>query len=225
MLTGSDCYVMCPFIDYFNHSDAGCHQHHDAKGYSVTADREYKAGDEVFVSYGTHTNDFLLVEYGFLLDDNSRDSIPLDHLLLPLLSSDQVAALKDDGFHGSYTLSAADPLICHRTQAVLRLIVLDTRRYSAFVSGDDDGSRDQPRVNQYVIGILTKYSRHIMDVIEEVDQLRLSEEQTRPKNRRESDTETTDSENAVMSGHRAVLLKRWKQIEAIVNKAINALNA
>jgi len=35
-------------MDYFNHSDVGCDPESDSKGYSVTADREYKAGEEVF---------------------------------------------------------------------------------------------------------------------------------------------------------------------------------
>jgi hypothetical protein len=39
-------------MDYFNHSDTGCDPQADSEGYSVTADREYKAGEEVFVSYG-----------------------------------------------------------------------------------------------------------------------------------------------------------------------------
>jgi hypothetical protein len=42
-LTADDCYAMCPFMDYFNHSDVGCDPKNDAKGYSVTADRDYSA--------------------------------------------------------------------------------------------------------------------------------------------------------------------------------------
>ncbi|KAF2856499.1 SET domain-containing protein [Plenodomus tracheiphilus IPT5] len=221
-LTSDDCYAMCPFMDYFNHSDVGCESQHDAKGYSVTADREYKAGDEVFVSYGPHTNDFLLVEYGFILDTNSHDSIPLDHLLLPLLDSDQVKALKEDGFHGDYTLSAGTPTICHRTQVVLRLIVLDSKRYAAFVGGDDDGARDQSRLNEYLVGVLTKYSRQIMDTLENVEGVAVGSEKSRPAKKRKSDSANGSSDD-IAAGHKATLIKRWKQVRDLVNKAVEVL--
>jgi hypothetical protein len=40
-LTADDCYAMCPFLDYFNHTDGGCDTNADAKGYSIVADRDY----------------------------------------------------------------------------------------------------------------------------------------------------------------------------------------
>lgn len=224
-LTADDCYAMCPFMDYFNHSDAGCTPESDSKGYSVTADREYKAGEEVFVSYGPHTNDFLLAEYGFILDNNQNDSIPLDHLLLPLLSDEQVDALKEDGFHGSYTLFNKEPTICHRTQAVLRLLLLDNRRYSSFIGGDDDGSKEQARVNDYLTGILTKYSRQIIDVLEELDQLPTESSLGARSRRRRSSKITINETGLARSEHKGVMVKRWKQIRDLINTAIEALQA
>jgi hypothetical protein len=224
-LTGDDCYAMCPFMDYFNHSDVGCDPEVDAKGYSVTADRAYKAGEEVFVSYGAHTNDFLLAEYGFILDSNKRDAIPLDQLLLPLLDKEQVTALKEDGFYGNYTLFAegsGNETICHRTQAVLRLLVLDPKRYSAFVGGDDDGAREQKRLYEYLVGLLTKYSRQVMDTLEEVEALKIVEVEGEKKGRklRSSGSET---EPSVRASQKDTLVRRWKQIREIVNGAIKEL--
>lgn len=203
-LTADDCYAMCPFMDYFNHSDKGCDPKADAKGYSVTADRAYKAGEEVYVSYGPHTNDFLLVEYGFILDTNGCDSLPLDHLILSQLSSEQVNVLKEDGFYGSYTLSPTMPTLCHRTQAVVRLLTLPSRRYTAFVSGTDEGAGDQGKVNEYVIGLLVKYEREIMGIIEEVENLK--------------------TDDRIKSAQKHTLLRRWKQIMQIVKAGINALS-
>lgn len=191
-------------MDYFNHSDKGCDPKADAKGYSVTADRAYKAGEEVYVSYGPHTNDFLLVEYGFILDTNGCDSLPLDHLILSQLSSEQVNVLKEDGFYGSYTLSPTMPTLCHRTQAVVRLLTLPSRRYTAFVSGTDEGAGDQGKVNEYVIGLLVKYEREIMGIIEEVENLK--------------------TDDRIKSAQKHTLLRRWKQIMQIVKAGINALS-
>ncbi|KAF2820058.1 SET domain-containing protein [Ophiobolus disseminans] len=223
-LTADDCYAMCPFMDYFNHSDVGCDPQSDSKGYSVAADRDYKAGEEVYVSYGSHTNDFLLVEYGFILDSNQNDSIPLDHLLLSLLSKEQADALIEDGFYGNYTLSTKEPTTCHRTQAVLRLLILDNRRYSAFVGGDDDGSKEQGKVDQYLEGILTKYSRRIMDISEELEHLKPDVPGEGKRERRQS-KRIANVKSVVKAEHRDVLIKRWKQICDILNTTIEVLRA
>ncbi|KAH9868176.1 hypothetical protein J1614_007248 [Plenodomus biglobosus] len=225
-LTSADCYAMCPFMDYFNHSDMGCESHRDAKGYSVTADRAYRAGDELFISYGAHANDFLLVEYGFVLDTNVHDSIPLDHLLLPLLEPEQIQALKEDGFHGKYTLSPTTPMICHRTQAVLRLIVLDAKKYAAFISGDDDGASDQARVDDYLVGVLTKFSKQIIHVLEDVEAVEVGVdlEKSRPAKRRKSDVQSSLADD-IGIGHKTTLIKRWKQIQNMVNMAMEALTS
>jgi predicted DNA-binding protein len=86
-------------------------------------------------------------------------------------------------------------------------LVLDSRRYSAFVSGDDDGARDQARLNKYLADVLTKYSREIVDTLEEVEDLDLGEE----------------NEHELAEGQKETLMKRWKQIRSVVNKAIEAL--
>jgi hypothetical protein len=222
-LTGDDCYAMCPFMDYFNHSDVGCDPQADKHGYSVTADRAYKAGEEVFVSYGAHTNDFLLTEYGFILESNKRDAVPLDRLIVPLLDAEQTAALKEDGFYGDYTLfkRGGSEIICHRTQAVLRLLVLDSRRYSAFVGGfDHDVDREQGKCYGYLVGLLTKYSRQVMDILEEVEGLKVDEANLGPKRGKSRSTEV---ETPVRAGQKDTLVRRWKQIRDIVNAAIEDL--
>lgn len=65
-----DCMAMVPFADMFNHTRrGGCHVTFDRKGCTILADKAYAIGEELFISYGDHSNDFLLVEYGFVLDD------------------------------------------------------------------------------------------------------------------------------------------------------------
>jgi hypothetical protein len=59
-----------------------------------------EAGSEIYVSYGTHSNDFLIIEYGFILNTNKHDYTTLDHLILPLLSEEQEETLKEDQFYG-----------------------------------------------------------------------------------------------------------------------------
>ncbi|KAF2741527.1 SET domain-containing protein [Polyplosphaeria fusca] len=208
LLKADDCYAMCPFMDYFNHTTIGCDPTHDSKGYQVTADRAYAAGSEIYVSYGAHTNDLLLVEYGFVLDDNASDAVLLDHLLLPLLDERQMAVLRDDGFWAKYMVTATAPWTCHRTQAVVRLLVLPAARYSAFVAGTDDGGAEQEMVNKYLLNLMTKYSREVMEIVDEVEGLVVG---------------VDEGGERVVGEQKNVLLRRWKQIRDIVNAAVRGL--
>jgi hypothetical protein len=178
------------------------------------------------VSYGAHTNDFLLVEYGFILQSNTCDSLPLDHLILPHLSVSQTESLKEDAFYAKYTLMPTTPYICHRTQAVIRLITCPERRYAAFINGTDEGAKEQGVVNAYVIELLKKYEREIADNIEEVEGLPV--EESRAMNRSEKQRHVSAAENGENRGvtqvQKDVLLRRWKQIREIVNKATIGLN-
>jgi hypothetical protein len=156
----------------------------------------------------------------------------LDHLILPLLSSQQTAILKEDGFYGKYTLfgpgaaaAAAEEAqeegeegeakegtrrqtqTCHRTQAALRLLTLPHRRYAAFVSGSDDGTPEQGIVNKYLANLLKKCERQIMDKVEEVEGLEVG----------------SDGDGTVSKEQKDVLMRRWVQIRELVNGAVGAL--
>ncbi|KAF2797743.1 SET domain-containing protein [Melanomma pulvis-pyrius CBS 109.77] len=224
--TADDCYAMCPFMDYFNHSDVGCDPKNDAKGYSVTADRDYKAGEEVYVTYGAHTNDFLLVEYGFTLESNKCNSLSLDHVIIPQLSPDQSTILKEDGFYGNYTLTPSTPTTCHRTQAALRLLSLPSRRYSAFVSGTDEGAVEQPKIDKYLLELLEGYARQIMETLEEVEGLAvedLGQNRRASRSRAKSMANGEGVKEGVTTEHKDVLARRWRQIRDVVNAAVREL--
>lgn len=138
-----------------------------------------------------------------MLEDNKCDAVTLDHLILPLLSAEQVAVLKEDGFYGGYMLGAGQPVVCYRTQAVVRLLVLPARRYTAFVSGTDEGVGDQGRVDEFVKGVLVRYEREVMEKVDEVEGLEVGER--------------------VRAGQKDMLLRRWKQIWGIMKAGLEAL--
>jgi hypothetical protein len=79
-----------------------------AAGYTITTRPHptptIPAGSEIHISYGNHSNDFLLAEYGFIMSENEHDLISLDDLLLPLFSASQKAPLEEKGFLGNYVL-------------------------------------------------------------------------------------------------------------------------
>jgi len=74
-------YVIAPFIDLFNHSSrvqskVAYEYFYDAFSLSIS-NRDTHAGDQVFISYGTLTNDELLALYGFVEEDNPHDTYKL----------------------------------------------------------------------------------------------------------------------------------------------------
>ncbi len=144
--------VLCPLIDLLNHtseSASACKVTHDNSGFTVISQKALTGGEdeELFVSYGTHSNDFLLVEYGFLLPDNenTNDSISLDSFVLPALSVEQKRRLDAKGYLGEYTLfspaaNGGKVGVCWRTEVAARIGLLPAEQWDGFVDGlvDED---------------------------------------------------------------------------------------
>eukprot|EP00798_Chlamydomonas_sp_ICE-L_P020881 gene20881-27724_t len=71
--------AMLPLIDMANHSfTPNCEvKPTDNGGIGMFAMRELKAGDTLQLSYGSLMNDFLFMDYGFLVNDNPYDRVQL----------------------------------------------------------------------------------------------------------------------------------------------------
>ena len=67
--------VMVPFLDSLNHDEtaATVSFFEYAQGSGMHAEHTYSAGDEVFVSYGQHSNAQLLQDYGFVLEEGVKN--------------------------------------------------------------------------------------------------------------------------------------------------------
>jgi hypothetical protein len=97
-------------------------------------------------SYGNHSNDFLLAEYGFILDENKWGEISLDEVILPLFSEEQKHKLKEAGFLGNFILDRET--VCYRTQIALRLLCMPPDRWERLVANSlEDGDKHQVAVN------------------------------------------------------------------------------
>lgn len=136
-LETDDCLAMIPHADYFNHASTGCTLRISEAGYEFVADRDLSGGEEVFFSYGNHNNDFLLVEYGFLIDSNPSDAIQLDEPVLSILTRAQEVILQEAGYLGNYLL---DGDFCYRTIVAVRLLVmpLDAWSFSLLEGFEED---------------------------------------------------------------------------------------
>ncbi|KAI1460070.1 SET domain-containing protein [Annulohypoxylon moriforme] len=188
---------MClqPVADLFNHGDEGCNVAFDDEGFAVKSMRAYAKGEEVKICYGRHSGDFLLVEYGFVMDDNRWDEVLLDDVLLSRLSARQKERLEEVGFLGKYVLDGET--VCHRTQVAARLLCCGVREWKRFVDGIDDGEHSQRAVDKVLLDLLSEQDRIAEKTISEIEALTVGDQQ-----------------------QREVLVERWRQIQDLVRTNI-----
>ncbi|KAJ4386740.1 hypothetical protein N0V93_009638 [Gnomoniopsis smithogilvyi] len=212
-LPKADHMALQPVADLFNHTDTGgCAVTYDPEEtYSFRTTKSYEKGEEVYISYGTHHNDFLLVEYGFVLDKNVWDEVCLDEALLPALSQQQKDDLEDVSFLGNYVLDK--DTVCHRTQVALRSLLTGMRngisidQWREFVNGLDDGEKSRKRADAVLVSLLKDYSSEVSDKMEELKDLKF-----------EVDAESLNE------SRRGLLLLRWEQIHQLVEDTIQRLS-
>ncbi|ODV80544.1 SET domain-containing protein [Suhomyces tanzawaensis NRRL Y-17324] len=156
-----DNFTMAPYVDFLNHAcDDQCTLKINSIGFQVSTTSKYAAGDQLFLSYGPHSNTFLLCEYGFVLpSDNTWNDLDITHIILPLLKPKQVDYLKDQNYYGEYTLNANSG-ISFRTEVVLAVLQEQTpgesRRLNGLLNGNMDGLVYQKNSNTLLKKILEK---------------------------------------------------------------------
>ncbi|KAL3445630.1 hypothetical protein BJX65DRAFT_144263 [Aspergillus insuetus] len=154
----NDAIGMVPYADYFNHvDDAACEVKFDGRKYTFKATRRYEKGEEVYMSYGSHTNDFLLVEYGFCPDDNPSDSVYLDDLIIADLSAEQKEALDAHDCLGNYEVLSSG--LDERLVAVANIKYMSLKDWREFANRMDGLERasDAKRVGEIHRGWLERY--------------------------------------------------------------------
>ena len=86
-------YVICPVIDMANHKSLGCNGNVSFEffgdAYSLAMEKSVNKGSELYISYGTRSNDQLLQYYGFVEKDN-----PHDVYIMPPLREWDIEALE-----------------------------------------------------------------------------------------------------------------------------------
>lgn len=77
-------YGMPPVIDFLNHDGINAQKaqvefRYFSDKFSVLSGKDYKPGDEVFISYGAQSNDSLLQYYAFVEQGNPFDTFTFDN--------------------------------------------------------------------------------------------------------------------------------------------------
>lgn len=193
-----DRMALQPVADLLNHSPTrGCGVFYDARGFRITARAAHAPGDEVFIQYGPHGNDFLLTEYGFVLGEgaNPFDEACLDEHVLPRLRAAEARLLRREGFHGGYMLDA-ETSACYRTQVALRCALLPETRWRDFLDGLRPEEEDQAEVDDLLHGpVLGGLEAGVHEALARVDAL---------------------GARAVDGDSRALLRERWLQIKQLI---------
>jgi len=193
-----DRMALQPVADLFNHADEGCAVAFDAESFTIRANRVYEAGEEVFICYGRHANDFLLAEYGFVLEENRWDEVGLDEPVLSYLSGEQRADLEDAGFSGNYRLDA--DTVCYRTQVAVRRMCMPVERWRRLVDGLEDAEVLKGKVNGLIAKLLRAYEKDVLGIIAELEGMKDG---------------TADQ--------RGLLIQRWSQVRVLVEDTIRRL--
>lgn len=194
-LPHDDRLAILPVADLFNHADIGCESKFSPENYAFIADRKYCAGEEIYICYGTHSNDFLLAEYGFVLTENRWDVVCLDDAILPYLNEEQKSVLKDKGFLGNYVL---DPETggCFRTQVVLRMLCCTRAQWEQFLDFEA-GENFSHETRNLLMQILDAFVKRIHQTLKDIRSL-----------------------NTGKICQHELLVKRWSQVEAMVIKTM-----
>jgi hypothetical protein len=172
----------------------------DQESFTIRTRRAYEEGEEVFISYGRHSNDFLLAEYGFILDENKWDEVGLDEPVLSQLSQEQRTDLEDAGFSGNYRLDAET--VCYRTQVAVRRMCMPVDRWKKLVEGLEDAEAMKGKVDNMIVKLLRAYEKDVLGIISELEGMK----------------EGTESQ-------RELLVRRWSQIRVLVEDTMRRLEA
>lgn len=171
----SDNFTMAPYVDFLNHScEDQCSLKIDTTGFQVYTGKSYTTGEQIFLSYGPHSNEFLICEYGFMLNDNRWNDLNITEQITRLLSRMQTEYLKELDYYGDYTINVeSGPSF--RTEVALATLQepnpSTSRRLQAFVNGITDGSSYDRHSGILLDEILqqVKYSCTELPVDEEKD--------------------------------------------------------
>ncbi|AET39238.1 protein-lysine N-methyltransferase Ecym_4161 [Eremothecium cymbalariae DBVPG len=182
--SATDKFTMVPFVDFMNHTpkaDMHCYpsvdeskKHPFAIGkFSIKCGRhEYNfPGDQIFLNYGAHSNDFLLSEYGFTVKDNEWDFIDISEIVMALIESPkQKEYLVEQGYWGDYTISKTD--ISFRLLVALALIVTDDYRLvDKYMMGYITDEYFKPKYRDMLIHMLTSLRKSYIEALRSLSEL------------------------------------------------------
>lgn len=186
-------FTMVPLVDFLNHSDKTdfyCYPYvNNLKKDKISGigqfeihvgDHEYnQLGEQIFLNYGAHSNDFLLNEYGFVLNENCWDFIDISDQIEKLLNkrfpnlkkqNNVIKFLKENEYWDDYTLNKNE--ISYRTLIVLSLIITeDFDRVRKFMNGYISEDFFLPKIKETLLNLLKDILSDSINKINDLEKL------------------------------------------------------
>lgn len=160
--------TLAPIIDFLNHTGdsdrASTMEFSQTKGMMIYSGTYYNPGDEIFITYGAHSNSFLLCEYGFVLPNNEHDFIDISHDIP--LTPQQLDILDSLGYKGDYTVSASEGPSFRTTISLVAATMTDTETWTTAprqLKLLTEGLIDETRFLKKTQALLTKILRRKID--------------------------------------------------------------
>lgn len=191
-----DRLALLPAADLFNHAGTGCSVSYSIESYTITTDRPYRKGDELYTSYGNHSNDYLLAEYGFLLKDNQWDKLCLNDVILPKLNSRHKAEMSENGHTGNLMLHD-DSKKHDDIWVALRLLCSVDSQWQNYIDGEEDTEGTLAKAIASLPPLLEEFLVTIQGIQSEIQSLQVGKH-----------------------CQKTLLAQRWDEIEAMVRRAI-----
>ncbi|NWQ69305.1 SETD4 protein, partial [Neopipo cinnamomea] len=182
-----DVYALAPYLDLLNHSpkvQVKAAFNEQTRSYEIWATSQCKKYGEVFICYGPHDNQRLLLEYGFVAVDNPHSSVYVsaDTLLkyLPPLDKQRKAKLsilKDRDFLENLTFGWDGP--SWRLLTALKLLSLEADEFACWrrtLLGDVISARNQQQTWKVTTQICHFLIEETQRVLLQISQLRSGQE-------------------------------------------------
>ncbi|RJE23211.1 SET domain protein [Aspergillus sclerotialis] len=197
----NDAMALLPFADYFNHSDLSCDVNFDGDFYVFRAAKCYNEGEEIYMSYGPHPNDFLFAEYGFFLDNNDSEAIYLDDIIFRDLNSSQQDELHLHHYYGEYQVTATG--VCFRTEIAACVKYMTRKDWQNYVLGHSTKGVNSVTTRKVIQAWIHTYTKEAETAV---------------------GTLRSCSERHMYPQKIEMLLKRWAQIICVCVKAIDSIS-
>ncbi|NXI97522.1 SETD4 protein, partial [Psophia crepitans] len=182
-----DVYALAPYLDLLNHSpnvQVKAAFSEQTRSYEIWTNSQCKKYEEVFICYGPHDNQRLLLEYGFVATDNPHSSVYVssDTLLryfppLDKQRNTKLSILKDHDFLENLTFGWDGP--SWRLLTALKLLCLEADEFTCWrrtLLGDSISARNE----QQTLNITAKICHFLIEdtqhVLLQISQLKRNKE-------------------------------------------------
>ncbi|CRG82956.1 SET domain-containing protein 4 [Talaromyces islandicus] len=202
----NEAMTLVPFADYFNHKDdAQCDVEFDGEKYTFQATKSYEKGEEIYMSYGAHPNDLLLIEYGFFLQENESDTLYLDDIIFRDLTTAEKEELIFQQYYGNYQITPESGP-CFRTEVAASMKCMSRRAWQNYIQGRGNAAPNSVKVNSIIRGWIEVYLKEASVTIENLEAMLKAE--------------TVDSTISKIK----VLIDRWNQIKHLCDETVSKLD-